>query len=106
MYGGGRRLRVIDLQSGEGDPSVLRGPFEVVENLAFDSNGRLVCLASSSGTRGWFAEGSDTPLPIPPDAMPVWSPQRRRLTFFRSGARGDGVTIDGRQVPFPGHLLA
>lgn len=106
LYGSGPRRRLVDLRSGAGDVSALRGPFATVENVTFSANGQLVRLASSGGTRGWFAEASNTPLPIPPDAVPVWSRQGRGLAFFRATARSEGVTIDGRQVPFPGHLLA
>lgn len=107
IYGTAPRLHLIDLQTGADARERLLGPFAAVDNATFGPQGRLVRLASAEGApRGWYIDGDSTALPLPEDAVPVWSASGRRLATIRSSARREGIAIDGRNVAVPGHILS
>lgn len=105
LYGAAPRLRLVDLTSGNEDAARLVGPFETIDNAVFGPGGRLVRLVAVEGTRRWLEEGAPLPLDVPADALPVWSANGRHTAFFRSTAPTEGVTLDNRVLPVPGHLL-
>src|SRR6266550_2751554 len=80
--------RILDLQRGrEAKERVWPGLTEQ-RGAAFGPRGELVLLGTSGSHTGWFTQagGIPTPLSLPPDATPQWSPDGGEVAFSRAGA--------------------
>ncbi len=95
-YGGwGIDSRVIDLGSGEKARDGLWKGVDSVRNAAFRPDGELVLLGRRGTKPGWYARGKEDSgpefLPLPPDAVPQWSPDAARYAYLQNEGPEPGI---------------
>jgi hypothetical protein len=88
IYAGPGRFRLLDLERASEATDELWPGVTGLAGAAFGPYGDLALLGSRNGQRGWFARerGVPTPLALPPDAAPKWSPSGSHVAFSRAGA--------------------
>ena len=79
VYGAGPRSRLYNLATGKEDDETWRHSLNQVRAGAFMPDGELLRLAASDNDTAWYVERDSQvlQLPIPPKALPRWSPNRR-----------------------------
>jgi Tol biopolymer transport system component len=86
IYGSGPRSRLYDITTRR-ESNAWRASMDQVNGGAFQPSGAIARLGAAGGVTGWFTEsdGRLTRLPIPPAALPRWSPTGARLAYFTPG---------------------
>jgi len=109
IYGSRGRVKIIDLASGREDSS-RAGGLEVVFDAAFLPDGGIAFRGRRGREEGWFlaAAGGLRLSPLPPDAVPQWSPDRSAVAFYRRGQPEAGLFLGDpsspRQYPSSGRV--
>jgi len=97
IYGTGSRSRLFDLATGKEDDATWRRSLDRVRAGAFMPDGALVRLAASDNDSAWYGgrDGQALQLPIPPKALPRWSPNGSSLAYFVFGESTVAIATPG-----------
>jgi dipeptidyl aminopeptidase/acylaminoacyl peptidase len=98
IYGTGPRSRVYALPEGKQDSSAWHDSMEQVRTGVFAPNGSMIRQGVAGGEAGWYAkaDGKLARLPVPPRAVPRWSPNGMSLAYF---VPGESTVAVGSEAP-------
>ena len=101
----GRGTKLINLETGREEVEPFRAGLDRVFGETFYMGNQLAHLGERAGQRGWFLPGPDGPrlFPVPPDAIPRWSPDGSAVAYFRPMQADKGLFVGNaeRQKPYP-----
>lgn len=95
----GRAVKLINLETGREEAGRLAAGMNRVFGAVFYQGSGLARLGDRGGQRGWFLPGPDDLRlsPLPPDAMPQWSPDGSAVAYFRGSQAGQGIFVGDAQ---------
>jgi dipeptidyl aminopeptidase/acylaminoacyl peptidase len=87
IYGSGPRSRLYEVATGKEDAAGWRGSLNQVSGGAFEADGAVARLGAFDGKTGWFVDhgGHETPIDVPPSALPRWTADGSRMAYFTPG---------------------
>jgi len=96
LYGSGRGIKLIELNTGRGDYQRLNGGLEEVSNAVFYKGDQLARLGRRGKESGWFLPGTAElrPSALPPDAVPTWSPDGIHVAWYDAREPAKGLFVD------------
>jgi Tol biopolymer transport system component len=94
---------VVDVATGLTANGSIWPGLDTVTFATFGPGGELVLLGTHAGTEGWFSRGASgpVPIPLPPDALPRWSPDGRQVAYTRSHSPESGILVGPPASPHP-----
>lgn len=103
-------VHLANLTTGREEPQRLLGGLEGVFDAEFTSGGQLARRGRRGSERGWFlSAGKELRLsPLPDDAVPQWSPDGKRVVFYRAREPQAGLFVgtpqEYKQHPLDGSV--
>jgi Tol biopolymer transport system component len=98
-------IKLINLGTGRKEGERLTAALDRVSNAVFYIGGQFARLGERGGQQGWFLPGPDGPRlsPLPPDAMPQWSPDGSAVAYFQRRRADKGLLFCDaeRQTQYP-----
>lgn len=91
LFGARFGFQLIDLRARRESPVRYLGRLHDVSAAVFDRDGNLVRLGTLDGQTGWYVASGEGPprlSPLPPDAVPRWSPDGSRVAYHRRAETG------------------
>jgi Tol biopolymer transport system component len=80
----GRGTKLINLETGREEAERFKAGMDRVFSATFYRGNQLARRGERAGQQGWFLPGPDGPriFPLPPDAIPRWSPDGSAVAYF------------------------
>jgi Tol biopolymer transport system component len=95
----GRGLKLINLETGREEAERFTAGMDRVFSAIFYRGNQLARRGERAGQQGWFLPGPDGPrlFPLPPDAVPRWSPDGSAVAYFWPMQADKGVFVRDAQ---------
>jgi hypothetical protein len=104
LYGTGRGVKLIELNTGREEYQRLIRGLDEVSDAVFCQGDQLARLGRRGKESGWFLPGTAEPRlsSLPPDAVPMWSPDGVHVAWYHAREPAKGLFIDPsrEQKPF------
>ena len=98
VFGARFGSRLIELGQSREDSTAIPVPLDAVLSIGFGSSSDPIWLGVKARDTAWFSRGPTGPvaLPIPPGAVPRWSPDTTQVAWYRPGSGELAVGVPER----------
>jgi Tol biopolymer transport system component len=95
----GRGLKLVNLETGGEEVERFKAGMDRVLSATFYMGNQLARRGERTGQQGWFLPGPDGPrlFPLPPDAIPRWSPNGSAVAYFWPMQADKGLFVEDAQ---------
>jgi Tol biopolymer transport system component len=96
LYGTVRGVKLVELNSGRGEPERLIHGLDAVSNAVLYKGDKLARLGRRGKESGWFLPGTgELKLSsLPADAVPTWSPDGLQVAWYHALEPAKGLFVD------------